>query len=199
MKTCIFGGTFDPVHYGHINLALNAKKLIKPDKMLIIPSFIPPHKNADLSSSSHHRLEMAKIAADMVGCEVSDIEIKRNDVSFSVYTLEQLKKDGYGDIYFIMGADMCLCIEKWYEFKKVLSLMTIVTAPRRPDEYEILVSHAKHLKEAYNANCIVGDFEVMEVSSTFLREKIKNNEDVSEYIPEKIFEYIDKNRLYGIK
>lgn len=199
MKTCIFGGTFDPVHFGHINLAINAKKLIQPDRMLIIPSFIPPHKSPELSASSHHRLEMAKIASEIVGCEVSDIEIKRNDVSYSVYTLEQLKKDGYGDIYFIMGADMCFCIEKWYEFKRVLSLMTIVTAPRRADEYETLLSHAKHLKEAYNADCVVGDFEVTEISSTLLREMIQRNEDVSKYIPQKAIEYIDKNRLYGIK
>lgn len=199
MTTCFYGGTFNPIHWGHVRLALHAKETLCPDKMLLIPSFIPPHKQADSLVSAVDRLAMAELAAKRIGCEVSDIELRRNDVSYSVYTLEQLKQEGYGNLYFLMGSDMFLCLEKWYEFRRVLSLCTPVTAPRREQELPGLMEHAAHLKECYQADSLVCDFQVTDISSTELRCKIREREDVNEFIPEDILEYIQTRGLYQRK
>ena len=197
MKTLIYGGTFNPAHIGHINLAKNAKDFICPDKMLLIPSFIPPHKqqNSDIAEGCH-RFNMAKLAAEDIGCEVSDIELKRNDISYSVYTLEELKKQGCENIHFLMGSDMFLCLEKWFRFEDILKLCTPVTAPRKKDELDILNTHAERLNEIYRAKSIVCDFSVIDISSTQLRNRIRAKEDVSSFLTSKIEEYISKNGLY---
>ena len=199
MTTCIYGGTFNPIHLGHIRLAIHAKETLKPDRMLLIPSFLPPHKQGDRLVSAEERLEMAKLAANRIGCTVSDIELRRKDVSYSVHTLEQLKKEGYGDLYFLMGSDMFFFLEKWYQAERVMSLCTPVTAPRKEEELPKLEEHAHHLKERYGVDSLVFDFPVTDVSSTQLRERIGAGEDVSEFIPHEILGYIQERGLYQRK
>ncbi len=199
MTTCIYGGTFNPVHKGHIRLAQRGKAFLKPDRMLLIPSFLPPHKQHESLVSVEDRLHMASLAAKHIGCEVCDIEIRRKDVSYSVHTLTQLKQMGYGDLYFLMGSDMFLCLEKWYEFQKVLTLCTPVTAPRTEGELPLLLCHAQRLKDLYGADSIVCDFAVTEVSSTFLREQLEAGKDADGLIPDDIFAYIQEKGLYKKK
>lgn len=196
MKTCVFGGTFNPVHNGHISLAANVKNMLQPDRMIIIPSRVPPHKSSEELVDSVHRYEMAKIAADIVGCEVSDIELRRSGVSYTVYTLEELRAAGLDGFYLLMGSDMFFYIEKWYEFRRIMDMSVLVTAPRRAEETDELNQYAEKLGKMYGARSIVCDFQVTDISSTQLRNMMANGENVKDYIPDQVMQYIEENGLY---
>ena len=196
MKTLLYGGTFNPVHIGHIRLAQNAKNLLCPDRMLLIPSFIPPHKETDFLASAEDRLTMTHLAAMQIGCSVSDTELRRGERSYSVDTLETLKQDGFGDLYFLMGSDMFLSLETWHEWQRILTLCTPVAAARKKDELPSLYAHAERLKRLYNADSIVCDFAVTDISSTELRQKLAAGEDVKDFIPADILSYLTLRGLY---
>ena len=196
MKTLIYGGTFNPVHLGHIRLAQHAVALLRPDRMLLIPTYIPPHKEVDCLAPAQDRLIMTHLAALTVGCSVSDTELHRKNRSYSIDTLEELKKDGCGDLYFLMGSDMFLSLETWNEAKRIFALCTPVTAPRKENELPALHAYAERLKTLYNVDSIVCDFAVTDISSSELRKRIAENEDVSAFIPADILAYLNARGLY---
>lgn len=196
----VFGGSFNPIHNGHINLINQVKAQIDFDEILLIPSKIPPHKSSKAMVSGEHRFEMCKIASKLIGenVKVSDIELKQNEVSYSVNTLQRLKELYPNDkLWFIMGSDMLLCFDKWYQYEKILQLTNVLAAARNDGEYLKLVDKATSLKQT-NKNAIIEvvGIDVMCLSSTQVRDMIKNSNDVSELIPMGVLEYIKKHKLY---
>lgn len=193
---CIFGGSFDPVHRGHKKLAVFVAERLKLRKMLIIPAAMSPFKKSSGATESQ-RLEMCRIAFPEDIFEVSDIEISRGGKSYTVDTVDEVRRL-YPDerLYLLMGSDQLLSFDRWYRFKDILSQVTLVSVSREHTvETERLEGFADERLRPYG-ECIILDFSAFEISSTVLREGISEDRDMSEFIDEGVAAYIHREGLY---
>lgn len=199
-KIGVFGGTFNPIHNGHIAMIEYCKKEAELDKVILIPTFTPPHKNSDCLADEHHRLEMCRIAASRLDfAEVSDIEIQRGGKSYTFETLNCLKEIYPTDkLYFIVGADMFLSLEKWKNPEQIFSCADIIAIPRDDENYEELNRHYTQVLKSLGARAIILKNTVLSVSSTYIRENISDSSVVTNLIDKEVYEYIKINRLYGM-
>lgn len=201
MKIGIFGGAFNPVHNGHINLAKQYMNELKLDKLLLIPTAVPPHKSVLGLASEKDRLNMLKLAIDGIeNIEVSDIEFKRIGKSYTFDTLTQLKKlYPNSSFYLIIGADQLFHFDKWYKFEEILSLVTLCTCARENEEEKSeMIKFAKSLNSLDMNKFFILNTPVLRVSSSEVREKIKSGEDVSSLVPDKVLNYICERGLYSV-
>lgn len=198
MRTAMFGGSFNPIHNGHIQLAKAFIPRLGLDRVLIVPTFIPPHKQAKDMADGNQRLEMCRIAFEGVGgIEVSDIELRRGGASYTYLTLEELHALYPEDeLFLITGADMFLTIETWRHPEMIFSLATVCGVPRNDDSIDELAEHEELLR-SLGAKTEILDAGVMTVSSTQVRNAVKNGEDISSFVPAGVAEYIRTNRLYS--
>ncbi len=194
MKLCVFQGTFNPIHNAHLRVCEYVLKHFNFDKILFIPAFDPPHKNSN-PNYSLHRLNMVKLA---VKCNqkfgVSEIEYYRGGKSYTYLTIEQLYKlfNVDGKINFIIGTDAFEKIESWYEADKLKNLLKFIVFVRE-DNFEI--SRYDYLKsKGFEFEFQSLPYEA--ISSTELRELVKQNKNISSYVPKNVEEYIRKNELY---
>lgn len=197
-KIAVFGGTFNPIHNGHLHLAENFFKIIGADKLLFIPTYVPPHKVSQELASAGDRLTMCRKAVEGTPFEVSDVEIKRGGKSYTSDTLKELKKK-YGEnskLYLILGEDMFVTLEKWHEPEIIYSLATLCAAPRSNNGYDSLMHYAVELRRK-GADVLIADIEYLPVSSTQVRLAAKENKDISEYVPKGVADYILKKHLYS--
>lgn len=191
MKIGVFGGTFNPPHNGHVRLAKAAADELKLDKLLVIPSCIPPHKIAAKLADGQERLEMCRLA---FGCdprfEVSPMELERGSRSYTVETLRELKAL-YPDseLYFIVGSDMLESFDKWYLWQEILSL-SVLCAASREEGYSPDLSRFGKLAERIK----IITFDPLEVSSTQIRNSA--GEVSPELLDPKVAAYIREHGLY---
>ena len=193
MKLCVFQGTFNPVHNAHLRVAEFVCENLGFDEVMFIPAYIPPHKDCE-QDLAQHRLNMLKLATqDNPKFTVSDIEYRRKGKSYTILTIQELYKT-YGKINFLIGTDAFDKIESWYKADELKKLVKFIVF-KREDNFDI--SRYNYLKsDGY-------DFEIQtlpfnDISSSQLREMIKNNEAISPYVPSKVKEYIDKNGIYKL-
>ena len=201
MRIAIYGGSFNPPHCGHVEAAYAVSERLKPDKMLIIPASIPPHKElAGGSPDPAERLELTKLAfADIPNAEVSDIEILREGKSYSADTLEQLMQLYPGaEFTFVMGSDMLFSFEEWYRFRFLLENMTLGVFCRSEGEDARIMEHADYLKRQYGAKCVFINHEPKPMSSSDIRDMLPNRRGAS-YLPESVYARIIKNGDYNAK
>ena len=201
MRIAIYGGSFNPPHCGHVEAAYAVSERLKPDKMLIIPASIPPHKElAGGSPDQAERLELTKLAfADIPNAEVSDIEILREGKSYSADTLEQLMQLYPGaEFTFVMGSDMLFSFEDWYRFRFLLENMTLGVFCRSEGEDARIMEHADYLKRQYGAKCVFINHEPKPMSSSDIRDMLPNRRGAS-YLPESVYARIIKNGDYAAK
>ena len=193
MKIALLGGTFDPPHLGHRKLCENFIEMMDFDKILVIPTYIPPHKIREGISSGEDRFNMCCLAFEGVGkAEVSSMELDRGGKSYSYHTLCALKEE-YPDseLYFLMGTDMYKTFHEWYRYEDVLKLCKLCVCKRyEEDEKNDFLS-------PFSDRVIFCSAEPFEVSSSQIREKIKNGEDVSALLTPKVYEYILTRKLYS--
>ena len=197
-KIALYGGTFNPPHIGHYEAALAFMNYIKPDELLIIPARIPPHKDFSLDFPPEVRLEMCKIAFSPIpGVTVSDLEIKREGKSYTYLTLEELSGEDR-ELYFLLGTDMFLTLDTWRYPEKIFSLAKICLIRRESnDDIDKEIENKKALySEKYGAEIIEIKKNVIEISSSELRDKIKDSQDVSEYLSSELTEYIKNGGYY---
>lgn len=201
MKIGLFGGTFDPPHLGHIKLATDFYKISGVDLLIIMPSFIPPHKNKT-ANSAFHRYEMAKLAFLFLGekginYSVSDYELKKGDVSYTIDTVNYLL-DKYNEetLHLCVGSDMFLSFESWKHSDILMKKCILYTKQRHDGELDTLLEHKEHLKNAYNANIKIIDETAFTLSSTYLRSNMSNLKEYENLVPESVSEYIKNNGLY---
>lgn len=197
-KIAIFGGTFNPIHLGHIRLAMAFQERFQFDKVLLIPTEIPPHKQAPDLAPDKHRYQMCRLAVKDDPCfEVSDIELKRKTKSYTYDTLKRLKSV-YEDAEFflIMGSDMFLTFMQWYRAAEMLSMVTLLTAAREPDEMEMLVQCQRKLEQKGGKSFIL-DVAPMVISSTEVRERIRSGKSLTGYLDENVIQYIYEHGLYA--
>lgn len=199
MRLGIFGGTFSPPHIGHVSALSAFAKALPLDKILVIPTFVPPHKEYHEEASSVERLEMARLAfSDISRVEISDMEIKRGGKSYTYLTLEELSSDG-AEIYFLCGTDMLLTLDTWKNFERVFELATICYVRREGDESLTpkIVEKISEYKEKYDARIVKINASVVEISSTELRLGIKaDNVEILKSMPDKVLSYIKERGLY---
>lgn len=198
MNIALFGGTFNPVHNGHIKLILQLKAEYHIDKVIVMPTKKPPHKPSVDLADDNDRLNMLKLAFDgYEGFEVSDYEIKNTEISYSYDTLVYLKTVYPHDkLFLVMGGDMLLYFTKWNRYKDIFPMVTIIAASREKGEYEKLLDEAEKLKE-FSSEIYISESEPFVISSTKIREYVRNNQSYSCYLPNKVVQYISENNLYN--
>ena len=198
MKTGVFGGTFNPVHKGHIMLAEYCMDSVGLDRIIMIPTAVPPHKISNNLASESDRLNMCKLACR--GKEnffVSDIEIKRQGKSYTYETLTQLKEIYPDDhLYTIMGADMFMTLDRWKNPEIIFEKSSIITIPRDEENKHELENFYNKVLKAMGASSVILPNPVMSVSSTFIRENLDNFNLISDMLDKGVYDYIIKNNLY---
>ena len=205
-KIGIFGGTFNPVHKGHEITALEFYDKLGLDKLLVVPANIPPHKKNETEASPQSRLEMCEICFGKYkgrDIKVSDIEIKKEGVSYTFDTLAELKKIYPGDlIYFLVGSDMFLYIEHWHKYEKLLEMCVFAVAFRQNGETE-KVEVEKLRDSLVKLGCKIELLEnaAFEISSTKIREKIKNRDylGLGRYVSPEVMDYIKEKQIYVLQ
>ena len=196
MKLGIFGGSFDPVHNGHVNVAKDFLSSFALDKLLIIPTGIHPRKPVDANDDPQKRIEMCRLAFKGINkIEVSDIEVRRKEKSYTVLTLRELKKNG-DELYLLCGTDMLLSIERWYCFEEILALCTLVCVRRKNDDGIQFIGAVEKLKKYRDAKIATLEADITEISSSDIRSRIRLGESVDSMIPENVYDYITLNKLY---
>ncbi|MBQ7638890.1 MAG: nicotinate (nicotinamide) nucleotide adenylyltransferase [Clostridia bacterium] len=192
----IFGGSFDPMHSGHIKLAKFLVKELELSKLIIVPAAMSPFKNVS-HSADKDRLEMCRLSLPEACFEISDFEISRGGVSYSVDTVSHFREAYPQDeLYLIIGEDQLLIFDKWFRWKDILKTVTLA-AVKRNDETSLssLEEFADKNLRAFG-RVVLLPFEPLEVSSTEIRGKIKNGESVAGLVSPETEDYIIKNGLY---
>lgn len=198
MKTGIFGGTFNPIHNGHIQLCDYCKTEAGLDRIILIPTYTPPHKaNAGLADA-RHRLNMCRIACKRrPDYQTSDIEIKRGGKSYTCDTLTYLKELYPDDeLYLIMGADMFLTLNKWKNPDVIYSKAKIITVPRGESDFADLSDYYINTLIPSGAEAVILQKPVLSVSSTYIRDNIADRALIEPLIDGKVLDYIASNNLY---
>lgn len=197
MKLGIFGGTFNPIHCGHIELVKHFAELAGLDKVLLIPTKIPPHKVSPDLLSGETRFEMCTLAVqgeDKI--EVSDLELRREGHSYTIDTLKALEEIYEGaQLYLIMGADMLLCLDSWRDYQGIIERCVICAAARNDSTANELRLKARALGIP-EGRVIISDEEIMTVSSTQIRENIRGGGSIAGLVPDAVAKYIADNELY---
>ncbi len=195
-KIAIYGGTFNPIHNGHVHLAKQFSLLLGIDRVLLIPTRVPPHKSAPNLVPAADRLAMCEFAARDALFAVSDMELRREGLSYTADTLIALKKEHPDDeLYLLMGEDMFLTVQDWNRPEVLYSLATLCAAPRSTEGMQRLLDHARVL-EQYGAKTAVRDIEYLPISSTMVRGAVQNGESISALVPPGVEEYIKEHHLY---
>ncbi len=198
MKVGIYGGTFSPPHVGHIHAVKSFLAAEELDKLLIIPTCVPPHKEKKDTASSADRLEMCRRAfsfSDKI--EISDIEIARGGKSYTAETLRALKTDD-NELYFLCGSDMFLTLPHWREPEAIFKLATIVALTRECERevWESLTEAAASYQRLFGAKTMLLPVEAIEISSSMIREKCKIGADCTPWVPTTVLSYIEEKGLY---
>lgn len=195
------GGTFNPIHEGHVRLALACKKQLELDRVFFVPDRSPVHKLADDLAPAADRLLMCELAVEgLHGIGVDDTEIKRAEKSYTVLTLESFHERFLeAALYFIMGTDMFITIEKWHRFEELFPLCTIAVGARDEDEEKLIKKTLKEYQKNYPIKAVVITADPLPASSTEIRQLLKNGESTEGILNEKVRRYIERRKLYGTK
>jgi nicotinate-nucleotide adenylyltransferase len=188
-KVGIFGGTFDPIHHGHLITAQSVREIRDLDKIIFIPSFISPHKADVNSASPEHRMNMLKLAVEEVDFfEVSDYEIIKEGISYTIDTLKEFKKK-YDELEFIIGYDNIFKFHTWKNPDEIMKTTKILVLKRKsslPPPHE----------DKYVKSALFVETRGIEISATDIREKVKQGMPIHYLVPEKVKEYIYSFNLY---
>ena len=196
MKTGILGGTFDPIHFGHIEMGRKLIEMGLVDEILYIAPGTPYTRKKN-AVAAEHRFNMLCLALEgeekLIPC---DIELKREGISYTIDTMEELEKS-YDDLYFITGADMLPDLPRWYRAEDMMKNYRFITIDRENSfENEEYMNKAKAQIEKYSMNVTFVNIKTPDISSTDIR-NCKDDEELLKYVPKKVLEYIKENKLYG--
>ena len=205
-KTAIFGGTFNPIHTGHLRLCSVCCNKLGIEKAMLIPANVPPHKAAKQLAANEDRLAMCRLAVkDMPYVTVSDMEMTAGGKSYTILTMRRLKEEHPDEhYYFVMGTDMFLCFDRWYEWQEILNYCDLAVSVRKADEYEKILAKKEELFAAYphlRRDCVhTVDADCIDISSTELRTMLEQNDlRLKEYLPDAVYAYIKEHGLYQPK
>ena len=193
MKTCLFGGTFDPPHFGHLIVAQTIFEAEHFDKIVFIPAHIPPHKKGKKISSLELRLEMLKIAIkDNPNFEISDIEIKRGGISYSLETIRDYKEQtelSQDELFYLIGSDSLKLFYAWENPKAILKECQLIVAIRpgfRPSDIPNWI-----LAKVQFAN-----IPRIEISSSQIRTRWIEDKTIRYMVTQPVWKFINENNIY---
>lgn len=197
MKIGIMGGTFDPIHYGHLILAETAYDRFGMDKVLIMPAGDPYFKVERGVSADEDREAMTRLAIEgNPHFEFSDLELKREGDTYTVDTLKILKEQyPYDDLYLIVGSDTLFQMEKWYKPQEIFQMATILSSRRNIPNAE-LEEQMDYLRSKFGAKIVNLYMPNIDISSTDLRDKVRHDMSVRYFTPDFVIEYIKEHQLY---
>ena len=201
MRIGVYGGTFNPIHRGHLTAARAAADALGLEKVLLIPDNLPPHKALPAGSATgEDRLEMCRLTAGEVpGMEVLDLELRRSGPSYTSDTLAELHAQYPDDeLWLLVGSDMFLSLQEWHEPERILSLAGIAAFHRtRGDETERFAQQKANLEQIYGARvALLENPDVVEISSTELRVQLAQGRGRS-FLTEAVCGYVLRRGLYG--
>ena len=196
MRRAIYGGSFNPVHNDHIRLARSFCEQFCLDRVTLIPTNVTPLKDNAHIVDGAHRYRMCKLAVqDDAGLEVSDIELRRQGMSYTSDTIAQLKSPG-DELFLIVGADMYVTLDRWHNAAYIFDSVTILAAPRGPLDYHSILEKYNEYRERFGCRTLISHEPVGPLSSTDIRARIAAGEDVSGMLDHRVLRYIQENGLY---
>jgi nicotinate-nucleotide adenylyltransferase len=211
----LFGGTFNPPHWGHINPLKQAMEALDISTVGLLPCNIPPHKQT-LNISNEHRLAMLEIVCKIEpSLYVENIELESNEISFTVNTLKKFKRNNHQSMFFVMGSDSFQSLKTWYQWQEILQLCNIIVLNRNNQPLKILKEVSQYIscgphhavsladKRALSTNngiVVSCNFPTVPVSSTLSRQKLEKKDyqqlEMGELLPLEVFRYIKQHQLY---
>ena len=194
----ILGGTFDPIHMGHLRMAEHVFQLMELESIVFIPAYVPPHKLGQDFAPAQDRYAMTELAvADNPHFTVSDMELKRTGVSYTIDTIRQLHAQ-YEDreLNFIIGADSVAQLHTWHNIEEMLELTRFV-AVWRPGYEGAMEEMVRHLGEQAKERVLLLDTPVYDISSTEIRTRIRQGLGLAGLVPPAVERYIYEHGLYG--
>ena len=203
MRTAFFGGTFDPVHTGHLSLAREVLKQGRADRVLFVPAPSPPHKEAECITAFEHRLAMVRLAIhDDSGFECSDIERHREGKSYTIDTLNELSAmKRYGEILLLIGSDSLRQLHLWFRCHDLVRDYGLIVYPRRNEraEREELLNYWSPAETEKLLDARMMSAPEFPVSSTQIRDFMRKNgiKGISAFVSPEVREYIVAHRLYS--
>ena len=193
MTLCLYGGSFDPVHKGHIHFAKCINTTFHPTSFFFIPTYFSPFKGKTKHSTDEHRLAMLEIACKSIpGSHVSSLETDRKGLSYTIDTLKAFNALYPGHrILWVIGADHLATLEKWKAYPEHFQYCDFVVLPReKKDLHSILIDHP------YRSQIHLLKTENIDVSSTLIRQAVSEKQNILSYVPQEINDYIQSNKLY---
>ncbi|WP_003542244.1 nicotinate-nucleotide adenylyltransferase [Desulfotomaculum nigrificans] len=197
-RICIMGGTFDPIHFGHLVVAEEVRCRFALEKVVFIPTGKPPHKKNQRITDPLDRLKMVQLAtADNEFFEVSRLEIDRQGYSYTIDTVRAVKALYNAEkVYFITGADAALEIFTWKDVDELLTICTFIAATRPGFNLNRLEESLKSLPNNISKNIIPLEVPALSISSTDIRQRVKEGRSIKYLLPASVENYIWQNNLY---
>ncbi|HOM02953.1 MAG TPA: nicotinate-nucleotide adenylyltransferase [Acetivibrio sp.] len=198
-KIGILGGTFDPIHNGHLIMAEIIRGAFELDKVLFIPSGNPPHKKEQTVTDAYHRYNM--VCEALKGnshFEVSRIEVDREGYTYTIDTLGVLNEQykGIATLYYIIGADVLYDLLTWKDYEKVFKICRFIAALRPGSDIEGFNDRIKYLEDTFSASILAAQIPLIEISSTMIRNRVKEGKSIKYLVPDAVENYIKREGLY---
>ncbi|RJP29027.1 MAG: nicotinate-nucleotide adenylyltransferase [Candidatus Omnitrophota bacterium] len=187
MKLGILGGTFNPIHVGHLIMAEEIREKLSFDHVIFVPTFLPPHKDSSDIASAGDRYKMVKMAIEgNKYFSVSDIEIKRKGPSFTIDTLGELRKVyPKAELFFITGSDLLNYLDEWKDLDEIIKMVKFIVATRPGYPLEKIPSYISKI-----------NIRAVDISAFEIRKSIREGKSFRYLVPDKVFRYILRKRLY---
>ena len=202
MKIGILGGTFDPIHLGHLEAASAARRALSLDRLLLLPSRTPPHRSTEPRASVFHRFAMAALAAAEHDMSVSDLEVRREGPSYTALTLEALHREGFAprELFFITGSDAYADLGTWHDYPRILQLanFVVVSRPGAPHVSDVIPNPQSPIPDVHPTEPEVLSVEANtpDVSSTDIRRRVGAGESIDGLVPSSVAGHIRRHHLY---
>jgi nicotinate-nucleotide adenylyltransferase len=209
-RTAVFGGSFNPIHLGHLLMADEMLERLGLDRVVFVPAAAPPHKPAAVLAPAEHRYEMVRLAvAGHAAFEVSDLELRRRGPSYTVDTLEALASTG-DDLFLVVGSETFLDLLSWRQPRRIVTLARLVVVPRTGSTFDPESAAAQKVLREIGAERFVGPDDAitplsvvvvhaasLPISSSDLRARARQGRSLDYRVPEAVVAYIRRHRLYA--
>jgi len=196
----ILGGTFDPIHFGHLDAADAARRALQLDRVLLIPSFDPPHRPADPMASGFHRFALVALAIQgNDALSASDMELTRTGPSYTADTLRAVAREGWrpSQIFFILGSDAFAEIATWREYPAVLDTANFVVIARPGTTLDAAAERTSALRGRLGQSIFLVEARTRDVSSSTIRARLAARQPIDDLVPAAVARHIAAHHLYG--
>ncbi len=204
-SVALFGGTFNPIHYGHLAIAEEVRTKFNLDKVIFVPTYLPPHKEPETLVDAKQRLIMTNLATVSNPCfEVSMFEVHKGGKSYTIDTVKHFRQL-FGDkvqLYFIVGADMLMEISTWKNIEELLKLCRFIAVPRPGYDIQKIFNQYFLASENYSVanelldNILIEDIAMLDISATNIRRRVKEWKSIKYLLPEPVEQFIHNHQLY---